>query len=225
MARPVKTRIRIQGFLIFCAVVTVLLLSRYLFPLWQNEHWDEALDMLGVLMILFGFLLRVAARGEKKEQSQGGNVLVMSGPYGMIQHPMYTGSFLIGLGIVSILFNAWVLIAMVLVFFGIYVPQLRKEESVLRARFKEVYQDYIQRTPRLFPKVPALFHLREHLFFKWEWLKSEGMSFGFVVLLIITIEVWQDYKSFGSGEFIKEPLELLGLFLAVLILAFFFKKK
>jgi protein-S-isoprenylcysteine O-methyltransferase Ste14 len=94
--RKVKRRIRVQGFLIFCASVAALLLSRFIFPHWKGELWDELLDVLGIFLVMFGFILRIGARGHKKDCSRAGQVLITDGPYGLIRHPMYVGSFTIG---------------------------------------------------------------------------------------------------------------------------------
>ena len=222
--RIIKQRIRIQGFLIFCAVMAVIFLPRFIFPTWRTEFWDEILDVLGILIILFGFLLRVAARGIKKERSKEGRDLVQEGPYEMIRHPMYTGSFLIGLGIICLLFNAWIIGLLVVVFLSIYIPQLKKEEGDLRERFKETYDAYANRTPRLLPKWRSILHLRDHMHIKWEWLKNEVASFSFVLFFILMMEAWRDAALFGMEELLTEPLELLCVFIAFMLLAVYFTR-
>lgn len=93
-----KKRIKIQGFLIFLATLATISLSKFVFPHWKKEPWDEFLDVVGIGLVLFGFLFRITARGYKQEKSYNGKLLVKDGPYAMVRNPMYFGTFMIGTG-------------------------------------------------------------------------------------------------------------------------------
>jgi hypothetical protein len=43
-------------------------------------------------------------------------------------------------------------VALVVMFFAIYIPVIRDEESFLRQRFPE-FEEYAKRVPRMFPRV------------------------------------------------------------------------
>jgi protein-S-isoprenylcysteine O-methyltransferase Ste14 len=204
-----------------------ILLSKFLFPHWKKEALDEFLDALGIGIVLFGFLFRIAARGYKAEMAPFGKRLIRGGLYGLVRHPMYFGTLLIGLGIVLVLFKWWVFLLFFLTFLLIYIPQIHREEDKLYKRFGNEYQNYRERTPKYFPDIFGLFKidLWDYLFFKWSWLKKEIPSLILVTGGIIAIEIWEDIRLFGHEEFIKELLELSLIIAFFVIISFSFYKK
>ena len=204
-----KKRIGLQGCLIFLAVIVTVFFSKYLFPAWKKERIDEILDLIGIFVLMFGFLLRIAARGYKVEWSGEGKNLIKGGPYSLIRNPMYFGTLLIGLGITMVIFQWWVFLLYLSVYLAIYLPQIKKEEKFLLDRFGQEYQDYCKATPRFFPRVTSLFrgNLRKCIFFKWSWIGRELVSFSIVAVLVVFAESWKDSRLFGSIEFLKELAE------------------
>ena len=79
------------------------------------------------------------------------SVLVTSGPYGHVRHPMYTSLLLFMLGI-ALYRHAWPnylgLLLLAVAIFG----KMHREEAHLHAKFAD-YSDYVQRTHRLLPRV------------------------------------------------------------------------
>lgn len=205
-----KKRIKIQGFLIFCVLAIAILMPKFLFAHWEKEALDEFLDALGMGVVLFGFLFRIAARGYKAEISANGRCLVKDGPYGLIRHPMYFGTLLIGLGIVLALFKWWAFPVFFIVCLLIYIPQIQREENKLYASFGAEYQNYCKTVPKYFLNIINLFKVdfRDYLFFKRAWIKKEFSSLVGITALIIAIEAREDVRLFGRQEFIKELLEL-----------------
>ena len=102
-----KKRIGIQGFLLFLAMLMSVLLSKVIFPKWQQKILDEVLNCIGISVILTGFLFRISARGYKSEGSDNGKKLITDGPYSLMRHPMYFGTLLIGAGSILVLFAWW----------------------------------------------------------------------------------------------------------------------
>jgi len=206
-----KRRIRIQGFLIFLFFTLSILLSKSLFPHWEKEAPDEFLDAVGIGTVLFGFLFRISARGYKAEKSWDGKKLITDGPYGLMRHPMYFGTFLIGLGIIFVLFNWWVFPLFFFVFLLIYIPQIHREEQKLQQQFDDEYMIYCKKTPKYFPRVSIFFKLdfRDYLPLKWLWIKKELISLTVVISVMIAIEIWEDVRLFGYAERTKELLESL----------------
>lgn len=222
-----KKRIKIQGSLIFLGIVIVILFSKFLFPQWKKEALDEFLDAVGIGLILFGFLFRMAARGHKAEMSSEGKKLVTSGIYALIRNPMYFGTFLIGTGVVLVLFKWWVFILFLAIFLGIYTPQINKEEKILSEYFGQEYHNYRKNVPMYFPSILNLFKidLRDYIFFKWPGIKKELPSLMAVVGAIIAAEAWEDVRLFGHKEYGKELLELLLIISCLLVVIFLFYKK
>lgn len=208
-----KKRIGLQGFLIFSAVIATIFLSKYLFPVWKKGSTDEIFDFIGIFVLILGFLFRIAARGYKMECSGEGKNLIKAGPYRLMRNPMYFGTLLIGLGITLIIFQWWVFLVYLSAYLAIYLPQIKKEENLLRERFGQEFQDYCKTTPRFFPRIPFLFrqNLRECIFFKWSWIGRELISFLIVAVLVVFAESWKDAKLFGRKEFFKELVESIGV--------------
>ncbi len=205
-----KRRIGVQGFFIFLALLCSIIFSAFLFPNWKKEVLDEVLDIIGVGLILLGFLFRIGARGYKSEISSKGDSLIVGGFYNLMRHPMYFGTLLIGLGVVAVLFKWWVSLFFILIFLLIYIPQIDREEDKLYIRFGDEYRDYSKKTPKYFPNIFRLFRVqRQDTFFKWQWVKKELFSLVGVIIGIIFIELWEDVRLFGYGEFINELLEFL----------------
>jgi len=76
-------------------------------------------------------------------------LLVTTGPYRWIRHPMYTSLLLFMLGI-ALYRHAWPnYLGMLLLAIAIFGKMLR-EEAHLHTRFAD-YSDYVKRTHRLFP--------------------------------------------------------------------------
>ena len=217
-----KPRIKIQGLSIFISVVITIFLHKWLFPEWKRQLFNELFNLLGVVLVLFGFLFRVCARGHKEEKSSQGRSLVNDGPYALVRNPMYFGTLLIGIGAIAILFQFWTIFLFLAVFLLIYIPQVRKEEALLAAMFKEEYQEYSKAVPGYFPRIRSLLNLRKHLDLKLSWVKKELSSFIFTLLTIFAIEIWEDARLFGPVELIQKPIELVFvvLFLAILWVSF-----
>ncbi len=222
-----KKRIRIQGTLVFSAIIITFFLSKYLFPNWETETPDKILDILGFAVILLGFLFRIVARGYKQDNSSGGKRLIKDGPYELMRNPMYFGTLLIGLGVTLVVFQWWVFLLFITVFFLIYFSQVKSEESLLSSRFGKEYEDYRKSTPRYFPNPWVIIkRSRQCIFFKWPWIKKELVSLAGIVSLVIFAEVWQDARLFGRQEYWKETIESIGtVIVAITIIILLFHEK
>ena len=112
---------------------------------------------MGIILVFFGFIIRITARGYKAEKSPQGNFLITDRIYSLLRHPMYLGTFLIGLGIILVLFRLWLLLFFLLIFLSIYIPQINKEEKKLLVKFGKKYKLYCKKVPKFFPRLSSLF--------------------------------------------------------------------
>jgi protein-S-isoprenylcysteine O-methyltransferase Ste14 len=103
---------------------------------------------LGAILIVPGLLVRALASGHVRKNE----ALATSGPYAYTRNPLYFGSLLIGIGFAVASRSWWVGVALILMFFAIYLPVIRDEEAFLRQKFPE-FEEYAQRVPRMFPKL------------------------------------------------------------------------
>lgn len=210
----------------FLGLGAIILFSNFVSPHWKQEISDDVSDAIGMGLIFFGFLFRIAARGYKEEKSSNGNALVKDGPYAIIRNPMYLGTFLIGMGVVMMLLNLWFLLLFAVIFLLIYIPQMKKEETVLLKKFGREYEEYCGFTPKYFPRFDYLLKLNRYISLKFFWIKKEITSFAAAIIAVIAIEIWKDMRLFGNKEIIREPLELIAIILLLSsVLYLFFKKK
>lgn len=222
-----KKRIRIQGTLTFLSIIATAFLSKYLFQNWKEKLFDEFWDVLGITIILLGFLFRIVARGYKEENSSAGKRLIKDGPYALMRNPMYLGTLLIGLGVTLVIFQWWVFLLFAAAFFLIYFPQVKSEENVLAKRFGKEYETYCELTPRCIPNLLLkIKKMHSCLRFKLAWIKSEWVSLAGIVGLVIFAEAWEEMKLFGRQEYWNEALESIAtVIIVVAIIILLFHKK
>jgi protein-S-isoprenylcysteine O-methyltransferase Ste14 len=102
---------------------------------------------LGAIVVAPGLLIRALASGHVRKNES----LATSGPYAYTRNPLYLGSLLMGVGFCVAARSWWVGVALVVMFFAIYVPVIRDEEAFLRRTFPE-FEEYARRVPRMLPR-------------------------------------------------------------------------
>src|ERR1700727_1085244 len=103
---------------------------------------------VAAIVVAPGLLIRALASGHVRKNE----ALATSGPYAFTRNPLYLGSLLIGVGFAVAARSWWVGIALVAMFFVIYLPVIRGEEKFLREEFPE-FEEYARQVPRIFPRV------------------------------------------------------------------------
>ncbi len=103
---------------------------------------------LGAVLIVPGLLIRALASGHVRKNE----ALAVSGPYAYTRNPLYLGSLLIGVGFAVAARSWWVGVAIIVMFFAIYLPVIRGEEAFLGAKFPE-FEEYTRRVPRVLPRI------------------------------------------------------------------------
>jgi protein-S-isoprenylcysteine O-methyltransferase Ste14 len=102
---------------------------------------------LGAIVVVPGLLIRALASGHVRKNES----LATSGPYAYTRNPLYLGSLLMGVGF-AVAARSWAVgVALVVMFFAIYLPVICDEEAVLRRTFPE-FEEYTRRVPRMFPR-------------------------------------------------------------------------
>jgi protein-S-isoprenylcysteine O-methyltransferase Ste14 len=194
-----KQRIKIDGTLMFSAIILTAMLyfSPYLYS--NNLFLDDLCDFVGLIAILKGTYLRMAARGYKKEFSKKGQDLVMSGPYSLTRNPMYLGTYLIGAGFALIVWPWWFLVIFSLLFYFRFNQQMVKEEAHLKKLFGEKYEKYCRQVPRLFPSWNKAFHIKMSEVFPWDmcWSTKERLGLLGWPLLALLLEILQERVVFN----------------------------
>jgi len=221
-----RRSIFVNGLIVTTVGYLCLLLYRYMIPRKQSAPTDIIVDSIGLTVILFGQYLRISARGYKSEKHLNSNVLVTTSPYAFVRNPMYLASFLVGLGLVIILFQWWVLAVYGIFFLLWYGPQIHNEQQHLIKKFGQDYIDYCKSTPCFFPRPGTLVHFKAkaHILLKLEWIKKEWNTILVWAIVIVVAEGYQDISSFRLEVFIKEILFLLLIFFYFTAFAFLFRE-
>ena len=146
------------------ALVTIVFGFEYIFAPGTFEfayliEYPTWLRWMGALMLFIGISLLWSAHHnlglsfhslvvQKEDQ-----VLVESGPYKWIRHPIYTAYFFnyIGGGLLA---GNWVLTFIPTICFGLMIYlRLGEEEAVMIEKFGDDYRHYMERTGRFLPKI------------------------------------------------------------------------
>jgi protein-S-isoprenylcysteine O-methyltransferase Ste14 len=119
----------------------------------QGGGPDLLLQAAGWMVFLCGAFLRMWAFlyiGGRK-----GKIVMENGPYAMLRHPLYVGSFLIVLSTALFLDSLVLLIALILTVPAYHLFVIPREEARLRDRFGIAYTKYCKRTNRYLPRIRA----------------------------------------------------------------------
>ena len=114
---------------------------------------------IGFLIVLLGFIIALFARRELgvnwansyEYQVKKHQMLVTSGIYSLIRHPIYTAMvfLLVGSELVA---QSWLFLVYLFFWLGVYW-QARKEEVILVHHFGDAYRDYRKKTYLFIPFV------------------------------------------------------------------------
>jgi protein-S-isoprenylcysteine O-methyltransferase Ste14 len=140
----------LAAFLLWIPHLPVLVLGDRLYPWAPWSFW------LGAVVTAAGLLFAVWARVHIGANWSGivtikeGHELIMTGPYALVRHPIYTG---LSLGFIgsAIARGEWRGVLAVVIVVGSFWFKLRFEERWMRQQFGEAYDIYSQRVSALIP--------------------------------------------------------------------------
>jgi protein-S-isoprenylcysteine O-methyltransferase Ste14 len=149
---------RILRVLIFLVAIILLSINRIPLPVLYRQFWPAGLwpFWLGAAVTIAGLLFAVWARvhlGRNWSSSvtiKQAHELIVTGPYAVVRHPIYTGILMGLLGTAIALSQVRGFIVLCLVFVAFWI-KLRMEEQWMRSQFGDVYAAYAQHTAALVP--------------------------------------------------------------------------
>jgi protein-S-isoprenylcysteine O-methyltransferase Ste14 len=153
---------------IFLWLRSILLLGLLIFALWNLYLYDHALffertlfnlgpavswvcALLTVVGVVFAISARYYLGRNWGSDTKADPVLVTSGPYAYVRHPIYVGAMLALFG--SALTGSMVAIALFMISIIFCLHRIKKEERVMQSLFPEQYPAYQKHTKRLIPLV------------------------------------------------------------------------
>ncbi len=214
-----KKRLKINGVIIVLAVILLVFFPSVFFRGARTTTLDIIAKVFGLSAILLGQIFRASGRGYKSEHSHAGHSLIQSGPYGLVRNPMYLGILLIGIGMVLILFNWWIVFLFLPIFIWRYIFLMFTEEKKLLSIFSGEYRNYQKNVPRILPSLSAMSKqdMAGYLPLKVSWLKKEIGSMAAVLAVVVVLESWKDGRCDDIRVYAKDAM----LFLAVIIIFIF----
>lgn len=110
-----------------------------------------------LLLVLAGLVLRAWAAGCAGGHTRRATIeaprLATGGPFAFVRNPIYLASTVLGLGMVGLLGDPWMLALYLAVFVFLYTTIVPAEERFLRSQFGETYIRYCAHVPRLLPRL------------------------------------------------------------------------
>ncbi|OGR86347.1 MAG: hypothetical protein A3A86_03660 [Elusimicrobia bacterium RIFCSPLOWO2_01_FULL_60_11] len=168
--------------------------------IWRAQPTSLVFLFSGLLLGSLGILLRQWAAGCLMKNDE----LATKGPYAIVRNPLYLGSFVAAAGLMlaatsfahptdlrrghvdrTLFFWAilWIFID------SVYMPKIRKEAALLRARFGAEYDAYAERVPALFPRLSRQLRPNFSTFSVELWKKNEEywslVGFAFICVILI----------------------------------------
>ncbi len=131
-------------------------IDRYVYHLGSplNPTFDEAMQVLGVLLLVVGLALAFSGVATFRRMrttivpNRDASQLVIAGPYRFTRNPMYSGLTIAYLGLSVIWSLAWPVVLLPFVLFALYRIVILREERYLTVAFGDQYRAYQSRVGR-----------------------------------------------------------------------------
>lgn len=158
------------------------------------------LELLAIIVCLFGLMIRVITVGYTPANTSGRNTsegqvaetINTTGMYSTVRHPLYVGNYFMWLGIAILTGNVWFLLVFTLTYWLYYERIMFAEEQFLIRKFGERYTNWSNHTPAFIPDILAW--QKPNLSFSWKKvLKKEKNGLFAIFLIVLIFDVWQHY--------------------------------
>jgi protein-S-isoprenylcysteine O-methyltransferase Ste14 len=114
-------------------------------------------NVLSLFLVLAGLALRAWAGGSAGSHTRKASIeaprLATGGPYAYVRNPIYLASIVLGLGMVGLLGDLWMLLPYVGVFLFLYTSIVPAEEEFLSGQYRAAYARYCAHVPRVLPRL------------------------------------------------------------------------
>jgi protein-S-isoprenylcysteine O-methyltransferase Ste14 len=125
-----------------------------LFPLPGWMRWVGFGLGLGSLALLTWTQAELGKQWSAQLQLREEHVLVTSGPYSLVRHPLYTAEFGFGAAVALVSAN-WAFVVITLAAVVGLMARVPREEQMMIEQFGGLYLEYMKKTGRYFPRTPV----------------------------------------------------------------------
>lgn len=146
----------------------------------------DPLAIASLVLIFAGLIVRTWAAGTLRKQKQ----LASTGPYALVRHPLYFGSFLMMIGFGLLFHDPITLWAVAGPVAWLYWQAIKSEERKVASLFPAEWPAYARRVPRLIPYRPAAISFQDWSLAQWRRNSEHRAWFG-ALLALVAIKVWQ----------------------------------
>ena len=104
-----------------------------------------------IILLCSGYLARAGLKivfGEIREESH----VIRNGVFAIVRHPIYLGSILLYLGLITLTFSIIAIIIWIIII-AFYYHISRHEEKILLEKFGKDYEEYMIEVPMLIPRL------------------------------------------------------------------------
>ncbi len=156
--------------------------------------WPGKMGWFSIGVIAAGFMLRTWASGcaghHTREDVLSRTAFVTGGPFAFVRNPIYLGTAILGLGVVGLLRDPYLLAPYALAMAVLYGTIIPAEEQHLRRTFGPSYFLYAASVPRLVPRLTP-WKGAARVAFKWSAGAWEAPLILLVALLVCGMRLLQ----------------------------------
>lgn len=142
-------------------------------------------------LVFLGMALRFWAGGSAGHHTHSGEIeapqLATGGPYAYVRNPIYLGSIVLGLGMVGLIGDPWMLPLWAAAFILLYLVIIPAEERFLQQQFGAQYLSYCRAVPRLIPRLRR-WKSGVPRSFSWRVVRGELRILSVLVLIYAAME-------------------------------------
>ncbi|TCL60622.1 protein-S-isoprenylcysteine O-methyltransferase Ste14 [Kineothrix alysoides] len=138
--------------IIMLTVMGTILSSKGFFSSGQYDFLRIPLAIIGIILIVYGAILWIAAVGLAKiDVNISDNCLVTAGVYAYVRNPIYSAFMIACTGVLLCFNNLWLLILPMIYWAFMTALMKNTEEKWLKDLYGQEYIDYCERVNRCIP--------------------------------------------------------------------------
>lgn len=152
---------------------------------------------LGMLFVVLGELIRIysvafiGSVSRTRNTDSAGAALITTGPFAYVRNPLYVGNFCITFGIAWYGGIVWLVLLAAALFAFQYHCIVKYEESLLKSKFGQQYEDYLHTVPAWVPaRWPGLESIEWPTSFSGA-LKSERRTLSAIAAMLLALMIFR----------------------------------